>query len=141
MKKVNNSIATKLCTNLLNNREKINFFLVHYKILSLNCVVHYNSLVFLRLFSKFAYIFVAIELLTFFINAKFHFYCSRKLLGFGLENKSVRKQDWFFDFCVYKNVFAKQLLFVYEWKLQWIPSAKNNVHVLYIQKGKNCKTI
>ena len=38
--KVNNSIATKLCANLPNNR-KNEWFLVHYKIKLLNFVVHY----------------------------------------------------------------------------------------------------
>ena len=28
------------------------------------------------------------------------------------------------------------MIFVYEWKLQWLPSAKDKVHVLYIQKAK-----
>ena len=38
----------------------------------------------MRLFSKFVHSFVAIELLTFFNNAKFHFYFSRELSVFGL---------------------------------------------------------
>ena len=40
--KLNNSIATKLCTNLLNIRgNKIRLFLVHDTIKQLSCVVHY----------------------------------------------------------------------------------------------------
>ena len=42
----------------------------------------------------------------------------------------------FFAFCVYKNVSQKKKVFVYEWKLQWLPSEKDNVHNLYIQKAK-----
>ena len=61
----------------------------------------------LRLFCILVYIFVAIELLAFFINTKFRFYCSRELSVFGIENKTIRKQDWFFAFCVYKNVLQK----------------------------------
>ena len=49
---------------------------------------------------------------------------------------SVRKQDWFFAFCVYKNVSQKKV-FVYEWKLQWLPSSKYNAHVYIHKKQKN----
>ena len=91
---------------------------------------------FLRLFSILSHSFVTIELINFFENAKFHFYCSRELSVFGLENKSVRKQDWFFAFWVYKNVSQSNCFFVYEWKWQWLPSVKYNVHILYKQTAK-----
>ena len=41
LKKVNNSIATKLRVHLLNNRLKIKLFLVRYTVQGLNCVVRY----------------------------------------------------------------------------------------------------
>ena len=101
--------------------------------------MHYNSLVFLRLSSKFAYIFVAIELLTFFINAKFHFYCSRELSVIGIKKNPVRKHDWFFAFSISKN--SHKNIFVYKWKLQWLSSAQDNLHVLIYTKSKNnCET-
>ena len=43
--KVNNSIATELCANLLNTRKKQKkIILVHNKIQRLNCVVHYLNI-------------------------------------------------------------------------------------------------
>ena len=54
IEKSNNSITTKLCANLLNNREKIKIFLVHDTIQQLNCVMHYlNKKIALKLFDKF----------------------------------------------------------------------------------------
>ena len=41
IEKVNNVIATEMCVDLLSNREKIEIFLVHYKNIRPNCVVHY----------------------------------------------------------------------------------------------------
>ena len=41
IEKVNNSIATKLCANLLNSCRKTWIILVHFTIQWLNCVVHY----------------------------------------------------------------------------------------------------
>ena len=32
------------------------------------------------------------------------------------------------------------MVFVYAWKLQWLPSSKGNAHVLNTQKEKNCET-
>ena len=71
---------------------------MHDTILSLNCVVHYNVLIFFqRLFSKLAHSFIAIELLAFFINAKIPFLLLKRALSIWDLKKSVRKQDWFFS--------------------------------------------
>ena len=53
---------------------------------------------------------------------------------------SVRKQDWFFAFCVYKNV-SQKLVFVYKWKLKWLPSSKDNVHVFIHTKAKKLRNV
>ena len=38
---------------------------------------------------------------------------------------------------VYIKTFRKRIGFcIYEWKLQWLPSAKNKTHVFYTQKAK-----
>ena len=49
--------------------------------------------------------FVAIELLAFSVNIKFHFYCSRELSVLGINSiYSLRKNYWFFCFlCIYRK--------------------------------------
>ena len=42
---------------------------------------------------------------------------------------------------VYIKTFSQIRIFVYKWKLQWLPSEKYNVHVLICKRSKkNCKT-
>ena len=45
---------------------------------------------------------------------------------------SVRKQDWFF---LLFDV-SQKIGFLYEWKLQWLPSSKDNAHVFTYKKSK-----
>ena len=78
-----------------------------------------------------AHSFVPIQLLAFFINAKSHFYCSRELLVFGLEKKSVRKQDLFFAFYVYKK-FCKTIDFCIWMKITMTTISKRQGARLYI---------
>ena len=74
---------------------------------------------FSRLFTKLIYSFVAIELLAFFINAKFHFYCSRELSVFGLKNiYTPYVKRIVFLFFVYIKRSVKKNRCVYECK--WI---------------------
>ena len=54
-----------------------------------------------QLFIKLTHSFVAIELLTFCKNTKKYF------IAQSSSRYSVRKQDWFFAFCRYKNVSQK----------------------------------
>ena len=81
--------------------------------------------------------------MTFFKNENFHFYCSRELSVFGgfIKEKSVRKQCWFFSFCVYKIVMRNKFIFVFEWRLQLFPLEKDNVHVyIYTKNNTLCQT-
>ena len=101
----------------------------------MSCTVFFKNIV--QLFIKFRHIFVAIKSLTFCKNAKKLFYCSRELSVFGLffGKRFVSKQDCFFVFlCIFKRL-AKKLLLVYKWKLQWLPSVKDVVHVLIYPKS------
>ena len=52
--------------------------------------------------------------------------------------KSVRKQDWFFAFCVLKNV-SQENLFVYKWKCTITAIGKRQRARFYIyKKAKTC---
>ena len=96
---------------------------------------------FLGLFSILAHRFVAIELLAFFINTKFYFYCSRELLVFGIKkNPYVNRIDSLL-FVYIKNVSQKNCFFI------WMKITMNTISEIqrarYIYtKGKtNCKKI
>ena len=57
----------------------------------------------------------------------------------GNKNISIHKQDFFFAFCVYKNISHK---IVHEWIFQCMPSAKDNVPIFIYKKNKTkCETI
>ena len=95
-----------------------------------------------RLFSKLTDSFVAIELLAFFNNAKFHFYCSRELSVFGIKNiytPHVKRID-FFAFCSYKNVSQKKSFLNINLNYNDSHQRKTTCTFLYIEKGKNCET-
>ena len=81
-----------------------------------------NFLIFPRLFSKFAHRLVAIKLLAFFTNSKFHIYYLREISVFGILKKIVCKQDWVF------------LLFVYT-KSQIIRKKQDNLRNVFIYKN------
>ena len=61
------------------------FIFRYYTTPSSHLILSYtkNNSIFLRFFRKLVHSFVAIESLTFFMNAKFHFYCPRELSVFG----------------------------------------------------------
>ena len=48
----------------------------------------------------------------------------------------VNRIDFFCFLCISKH-FTKKLVFVYEWKLRWLPSSKDNAHVYIQKKQKN----
>ena len=56
----------------------------------------------------------------------------------ALKKPYVKSIFWI---CVYKNVLQNKLLFVYHFELQWITSAKDNVHIHIYKKEKICKTL
>ena len=61
---------------------------------------------------------------------------SYQSLGIKKKNPYVSRID-FFAFCVYKNVSQNMIcFFVYGFKLQWLPSTKDNVNVFIFTKSK-----
>ena len=61
---------------------------------------------------------------------------SSQYLGF---KKMYRNKIDFLAFCV-KKCSAKTL-FVYKWRLQRLPSSKDNLNILYTQKAKKSRDI
>ena len=110
---------------------------MHYTVQPLKCVVHQKYLIFLRLFNKLAHSLGAIYYQVFqkMVNSIIIAQESSQYLG-SLKTYIifVKKVD-FFAFCVYKNILP-ETLFVYKCKLQWITSAKDNVHIFVFLKAK-----
>ena len=93
------------------------------------------------MFSILEHSFVAIELLAFLINAKFHFYCSRELLVVGIEtNPYVNRIDS--SLFVYIKTFRKTIAFCILRKTTMTTISKRQCARFIYTKGKtNCKTI
>ena len=94
--------TSKLCITFLNQfsvyfhlKKRITQF-SHWIV---SCTIFFKNIA--QLFIKITHSFVAIELLTFRKNAKNYFIAQESSWYF------VRKQDWFFSFCVYKSVSQK----------------------------------
>ena len=101
----------------------------------MDCVVYHfffkNSV---QVFIKFTHSFVAIELLNFCKNAKNYFIAQES------SRYSVRKQDWFLTFCVYKNVSQKNwFLYMYE-NYDDCHHRKTMDTFIYANSKKNCET-
>ena len=83
--------------------------------------------------------FVVIESLAFFENKNLICIAQESSQYLGMKNKTIHKQDWFFAFCVYKNVLQNNsFLYInenYNDYHQW-----NTTCTFYIYKRqKKCK--
>ena len=73
-----------------------------------------NNIIFIWIFSKLTYSFVAIEFLDSFKNAKFHLYCSRDILVFYLLKYILQTYKGFIFFlllCILQRLAIKGILY------------------------------
>ena len=129
-------VNKKLCINFLNQFFFSYFNSARHSLVTELCLTLKTFYFFLRLLIKLAHSFVAIELLDFFKNAKFHFYCSREL---SVKKIYIHKQDYYFLLSVCIRMFWIFFLYINEYH--------NNCHkrktmctFQYILKAKNCET-
>ena len=99
----------------------------------MDCVMHQKYIFFSWLFSKLAYSFIAIELLQF-----------KKMqisIVIAWENSQYlilkKKCKEYFLLFVYITTFNKKTLFVYKFKLQWLPQEGQRARLfIYTNKGE-----
>ena len=87
-----------------------------------------------QLFIKPTHSFVAIELLTFFKNPKKNYFIAQYSSRY-----SVRKQDWFFAICVYKNVLQKNRFLNMNENYDDCHHRKTTRTFLYTKRKRNCQ--